>query len=101
MHEKFQKFWFAKLKEDMMEKNDKNKASCQYARQFVIDIYLSIAIDAGVTVVNVINIPKNNKMMNRYMTSHDPVHFPVLAVPCVVIVGFMCKSPSVTHVQLL
>ena len=63
--------------------------------------YLSIATEAGVTAVNVINIPKNNKMINKYITSQDPVHFPVRAVPSVSAVGFMCKRPSVTHVQLL
>ena len=76
---------------------------CNNSHQQLVNtpFYLSIATDAGVTVVNVINIPKNNKMMNKYMTSQDPVHFPVRAVPSVIIVGFMCIRPSVIHVQLL
>ena len=63
--------------------------------------YLRIAIDAGVTVVKVISIPRNNNMMNKYITSHVPAHFPVLAVPVTAVDGLICCRLSVIHVQLL
>jgi len=58
-------------------------------------------MDAGVTVVKVINMATNRRIINKYMTSHDDAHFPVFAVPVMTDAGRSCCKLSLTHVQLL
>lgn len=63
--------------------------------------YRKIVIEAGVTVVNVINIATKRSNINRYMTSQDDVHKPVRAVPVTDDNPFSCCKLEVTQVQLL
>lgn len=43
------------------------------------DTYRNIAIETGVTVVRVHNIPRNNRMMKRKTRLHELAHAPEVA----------------------